>query len=61
MLFDETDLLLNDKTLQLQIASKREVTLTAAGFFKLDLKLLVGMAGAVTTYCVILIQISQEK
>ncbi|KAE8572995.1 Gustatory receptor 88b [Halyomorpha halys] len=61
MLCDETGLLLNDTTLQLQIASKRDITFTAAGFFKLDLTLLVAMAGAVTTYGVILIQISQRK
>ncbi|KAE8573495.1 Gustatory receptor 86 [Halyomorpha halys] len=45
MLYDQTDYLCND----LQIASKRDISFTVAGFFKLDLTLLILWQSTIST------------
>ncbi|KAE8573636.1 Gustatory receptor 89a [Halyomorpha halys] len=58
---DNTFVLSNDKTLQLNIAWKKEVEFNVCGFFTLDLTLVQSMVGAVATYFVMILQFSERK
>ncbi|CAH1396435.1 unnamed protein product [Nezara viridula] len=56
MIKDKSKALLDSEKLQLHIAVKREVVLTACGLFNLDYTLLYSMVAAVSTYTVVMFQ-----
>ncbi|KAF6207884.1 hypothetical protein GE061_016333 [Apolygus lucorum] len=58
---DETETLVQNERLKLHLYTRGQVEFSAYGVFKLDLPLLHGIAAAVASYVVILLQLQQQK